>query len=275
MNGSVIAPILVSLPPKKHEIDFGDFLIRKITKEEKGRFINSSFTEGLGNTWHMAEINSCDFCIAYPISGDSDWENINNAQTAINNFRNALRINDCKINLSIYSVGSKGMISNNIHTQAERVNSPYFISNNTFIDLKKIYEAIKSLGGDEKLEVMLQRYESALSANQFPANKFVDAVTVLESLVLPNGDNGELKIRFAILISKLLYKNFGIDKKYTFIKIKDSYDIRSNFVHNGQSKKYTKEKMEYILEVTRKFLFLYVTDKNQFEKKYLEDALVE
>lgn len=156
---------------------------------------------------------------------------------------------------------------------------PYSEFNKT--DIKKfaqVYNKIVDLKENKILKLIFDKLDFIVSGEGKDLNKFLDLMTILEMLYLPE-NNSELSFRLSIRLANMFGKFYKEDKKTTFDKIKYFYDIRSSIVHTGEAK-YKKniiclssEKTILIdlLDVTRKSILLYVEDPNRFKEDELNN----
>ncbi len=68
---------------------------------------------------------------------------------------------------------------------------------------------------------------------KYPSARLLNFVTVLESTLKKEGENGELKRAVSERGAILLYEKFE-DRKKAFKELKEIYDIRSQVVHTGK-----------------------------------------
>lgn len=266
---NIFAPILIEPYDGFEEVSFGDFVIRKLLPGEHEVFISSSIDPFL-----KGEIMNSAYCLSTTINDLNDGIAINAFSDSIKRFRICLRLVGAKINLSVYSLGPGGFYYQGIHTQASRANNPMMISEEILSKIKIYYGLLKDLSEDKHFQSLVERYEFACSCNQSHVNKFIDAVIVLESLLLPSSDRGELKLRLSLIAANLLSSELGMDKRKIYDQVKEYYRIRSEFVHNGRSSKYSHEKFDRLLDICRQLLVLYVEKPEVFGEKNLEDLLL-
>jgi hypothetical protein len=264
----LIAPVYLKLPKTTKTILFANFYIRKIKPQERDSLIKSQMVD----TWYSAEIQKTEFCLAKKIKGEIDWKRVNVFSEVIDNFRQSLRImKNHSVNLSL-STTTHGFRCLNPIKISHIQSPPYEISKEDIPPLKEIYKKVEALSKDNLYKIIIERYESALFYHSSIQNKIIDLITTLESLC--SKSNVEMKFRLSLTIAELLKREYSENKAKIYEKMKDFYDVRSNFVHSGKSKKFKGGMVEELTEITRKVVLLYVKKPQLFTKENLENLLI-
>ena len=84
----------------------------------------------------------------------------------------------------------------------------------------------------EDLTLRAVRWGGRATAEETPEESFLLFTIALECLILPHGDNHELRYRLSQRVAQLLGRNTP-ERKSLMEKTKKLYDIRSKIVHSG------------------------------------------
>jgi len=132
----------------------------------------------------------------------------------------------------------------------------YFLSSSDIGELKKIAEALKTLGqcSNKSLEIALRRLGYATERIN-PEDKLIDAMIAFESMILSDvgapQERGELRFRLSLRVAHLL----GGDRNQmesNFKLMKKAYDLRSKVVHGDLLTPEENKNVDLTLELCRR-----------------------
>jgi hypothetical protein len=106
------------------------------------------------------------------------------------------------------------------------------------VDFPVIYKKLKNL--DQKERLKFELFMNGLHSQTSLDLRFLSLVMAFENMFLPEIKQ-ELRFRFSLRIAEIVGSKISKkDKKGVFDMAKDLYDIRSDLIHNGYSKKLTR-----------------------------------
>ncbi|VVB97612.1 Uncharacterised protein [uncultured archaeon] len=132
-----------------------------------------------------------------------------------------------------------------------------------------IFSKIERLKNDDKLQIIRDKYLYAVSDENIKReNRFIDLVTILEMLYLPN-EGIELGYRLKIRIAKVFKKFQNRNATEVFKNVGKIYGVRSGLVHNG---KHTETGKWYpiLLEYARESIKIYLDNQKAFNENELD-----
>jgi len=134
---------------------------------------------------------------------------------------------------------------------------------NLFVELKR--------SNDDKILLNLERFKNG------PENyhhSFINLVGILESL-LTGDDRDTLTFRFALYLNHILKNTLKSDLEIDMTKAKRLYGVRSDLVHSGKSKKFTKEDYLLLRNITQEVLVWQVKNPDYSVEKSILNTLFE
>ena len=280
MNKKYIAPIRIDIPDLKKSISIGKIKLRKITEKEKNKYFNTKkieYTENgdVSNVTYIAP-QKIDFIHLH--SQLQDYKLLS-CQHIVEYIDKDVLIEELKVlllALRLYQEGNvfaplvfhpNGNYLNYIYPTFTTETKKYTINIKNFRRIKKIHSQIKQ---KKNLAIFFERFNNALSRNTNEINSFIDFVTILESLFLNSSSVQEISFRFSLYTSFIL-KN-KLKEPVTFKEMKNIYDVRSQLVHNGKSKKYSKELHSKTKNYTR-ILLLWALGNDNFQENMVLNHL--
>lgn len=97
-------------------------------------------------------------------------------------------------------------------------------------DLRRLLAGLRSIEGDRRLALILERFDSAYSRHS-PEDRLIDLWIALEALILSDGSS-ELRYRAALRLAQLVGEDSEA-KTQAFDLARRSYDCRSRVVHGS------------------------------------------
>jgi hypothetical protein len=140
------------------------------------------------------------------------------------------------------------------------INFDYFLKLEEIELLKNIVKNVPKLN-----EVIRKRFLIAADHDLNNKVKVVELVSIMESLLCGNEKN-ELRFRFALFSSFIINK---FRKTTSFQEMKYFYDLRSELVHTGNSKKFTNQSLFRINFLSRELIKQYLLEN--FSPSKIED----
>ena len=157
----------------------------------------------------------------------------------------------------------------------------YAISESELQELRTFLQRIKPLipqelikGGETRDDMVtsLQRFNDAMLKPEIPESRMAFAIMSLEALYLKSGEHAELEHRLSQRIGKML-SILGHEALEVYNRIRQSYEIRSNFVHGEPLKKedrqYAAENLSKMLEYSRASIVASLQLREQTTKEQL------
>ncbi len=157
----------------------------------------------------------------------------------------------------------------------------YQVSESDLDSLLKFLDRVRPLipqeivrGGEttDDLVTSIQRFNDAMLKPEPPESRIAFSIMSLEALYLKSGEHAELEHRLSQRVSKML-GILGHEPMEVYNRMRQSYDIRSKFVHGEPLKKedrqYAAENLSKILEYSRASIVTWLqlrekTTKEQF-----------
>lgn len=139
------------------------------------------------------------------------------------------------------------------------------------VRLKALYTAIKCIS-DPKFDLVIEKFIWAISGENIRLeNRFIDLMTILEILVLPERKR-EIKRRLSGRIGNMLTKHCNKEASIIEDFTEDDvglYSIRSAIVHNGESEHLNDKRFFQLENYTRSMLNLYLDNPQEFIEEKL------
>jgi hypothetical protein len=262
---SFYAPMKIEIKDSSEDIVFEEFIIHKMDSDEITKFLGIKYAtiDEDGNP-HDLCLNNDDShhykTLPHPIFGAKYLlisKNGEEYENNIENFLSAFRIYKCgdifapicfsaNLNYTIY-----------ISPQFTRYQKIYRIKTSELEDVKKIYFRLKQ-SSSIRTKQLLQRFNNAISVNLSLENSFVELVSIIESVIVE--EIFELKFRFSLYSAFIL--NNKCNYPITFKKIQEIYDVRSQLVHTGSSKKFNIDLLNQVSEITIRILNWFLSNDN-------------
>jgi hypothetical protein len=191
------------------------------------------------------------------------------------NFQHALKLINYRTKSGIsvgFSYTSGGHLLSFIHPEPYFGKEIFEPSSANVKLLSKIMNQLLKMQGDDKLQLILQKYQYALSSEGLiNSQRFLELSIILEMLLLPDA-NVELsyhfRLRFAKLFSKYHEGDGDTDELYRKGKI--LYDMRSNIVHKGSDRR-IEDNIDILKGFTQRAIRLYLSDAFIFTEKNLDN----
>ncbi len=157
----------------------------------------------------------------------------------------------------------------------------YQVSESDLDSLVKFLNRVRPLipqeiirGGETTDDIVtsIQRFNDAMLKPEPPESRIAFCIMSLEALYLKSGEHAELEHRLSQRVSKML-GIFGHEPMEVYNRMKQSYDIRSKFVHGEplrkEDRQYAAENLSKMLEYGRASIVAYLqlrekTTKEQF-----------
>lgn len=279
----IFAPIIMFTENDNEEIIINENLkIRKTTKEElktlfgKEVIFENQKPKSINNTgkcyvgfWD--EIPKSDVAlIEFDVFAYPYYIIEANTIKAIENLIFTLRLINNKTVVCPKAMSSNGKSETNYFLRPFNINQKTFFSTSDILKLQeneidnisKNYTIISKSQND----ILKKRLNICLDTEQDKHIKFIEAVSIMESILCGN-DSGELGFKFSLFGSFVLKKNnINISSQ----DLKDFYVARSHLVHSGKKDRYTDEKLDLALKYTKIIYFEYLYNQIT-EKSILDD----
>lgn len=260
-NGKQYIPFLIEIRSYRSPIKIGSLFIRKISQEERERYLNVKSVEkrenGFGITLvksgvtplymlvlgHMkgTKLQSSEFIIATDGNDSSAHKDIPRLLLALRLYKNG----KVEAPIMLYENGVCAPLAPMFMREVK----DYVIDAQEFIEVKKIYQRI--VANFSEFEPAFDRFNNALSFDTNKKNAFIDFVTILESRLLKN-NSSEVSFRFSLYAGYLL--NDILKIKTSYKEICDIYTARSELVHGGKSSKFNDGVLDKVRDMARAIL---------------------
>lgn len=275
MKEKYIAPIRIDLPDLKRSISIGKIKLRKITEKEKIKYLNickATYTENGDVSTLTQTTPSTPYVNSLDLFEDLKLKSCQHTIECTDEKIFTEELNMFLLSLRLYRDGNvfAPIIFNPdaigihyVYPQFIQDTEKYTIYLKEFNQIKNIFSLIKQ---NEVFSLIFDRFNNALSKETNKKNSFIDLVTILESLFLKNNDKQELAFRFSLYTSFIL-KN-KLKSKASFEEMKNIYSVRSQLVHSGKSKNYSKELLNKTKKYTKILLLWTLKNPSLQEKDY-------
>lgn len=280
MKKKFIAPIRIDIPDLKKSVSVGNLKIRKITSKELIQYFKISDPKYdsngdlvgfavikpferyffLLNNFDLLKLQSCQHVVEHT-NQDAIVKELNNLLLSLRLYREGnvfapLIFHSDLLSLSfIYPRFINETEKFTIHTK----------------EFEKIRKIVKLINKNTNLKLAFERFNNAISTKTNEENSFIDFVTILESIFLNNPGKHELSFTFSLYTSFILKNKLKINA--TFKEMKDIYTVRSQLVHSGKSKKYSKDLYNKTKKYTR-CLLLWSLKNSSINDKECENMIL-
>jgi hypothetical protein len=127
------------------------------------------------------------------------------------------------------------------------VTSPYLLAAHDLDSARKLRSQLSTFTDDDRFKLATRRLAQSYREN-LPDDRLLDYWIAIESLLLPDGKDGELSFRAALRLAWMVAE--PKDRKALFKKVRDSYKLRSVVIHGTPLKTAEKD----LLQDTEDFL---------------------
>ena len=124
---------------------------------------------------------------------------------------------------------------------------------------------------DEKLDIILSRFNLFIDCSLPKSLRYVEAVSILESIICSN-DQNELSFRFSL---GLLFICRKLGLSYSLKYFKDMYTDRSKLIHTGKIPKNIDEKLDELSTILRSVVRYYIVDNRGFDAIKMIQGVIE
>lgn len=233
-----VAPIKLIIENYTQPINIGEFLVRKITTEEQGKFFwitdlriewNSTYYISLGSRFECegslsrteySKYITCEYVI--------ETENIDYIQDFLTYLLFAFRIykqGDVYAPMFFHSEYPWFTAIQPYFMNCDKV---YTVDDNELWNVEQLFNKILEIQSDKRFQLILDRFNIAINKNTSKVGWFIDLISILESLLLPPDNWTELSFKFSLYGSYLLNKLWV---NISYKELKELYNDRSKIVH--------------------------------------------
>lgn len=141
-------------------------------------------------------------------------------------------------------------------------------------ELKSLADRIDAIT-ENKASLVIDRYRNATKKKGVEDyNRFVDLVTILEMLFVPDGSSGEIGYKLRMRASSILSTAIGLSAEDTILLIKRLYNMRSSIVHAGKVEQITTDIWVKLTNLCRVGILEYLKDPDRFTATALDTCLI-
>ncbi|MBK9321386.1 MAG: hypothetical protein IPM97_00250 [Bdellovibrionaceae bacterium] len=145
-------------------------------------------------------------------------------------------------------------------------------------DLEALAELCVLVGNvvDEKALLLIDRYRNATQGTNDikPHNRFIDLVTILEMLFVPDGKSGEISYKLRMRGSCILSEEMGTARAAVADRLKNIYNLRSRIVHDGDHQAVPSATWVELTTYCRKSIVRYLRAATDFTATALDSKIL-